>query len=112
MKTALKKVATANISSNKANHFSLSGTLNFDTVPTLMKQAERMLANESEATVDFSDVESANSAGLALLLEMLRFTRTRNALIKFEHVPQQITIVARAYGIDAALDSAEFVNQV
>ncbi len=89
----------------------LSGELDFDTVPGLMKQAEVLLANVSDARVDFSTVANTNSAGLALLLEMLRFMRARDATIHFNNIPEQIAIVARAYGIDTALDSAEFTEQ-
>jgi len=89
----------------------LRGVLDFDTVPALMKQAESMLGPSSNASVDFSEVEKTNSAGLALLLEMLRFMKLRNAHVQFKNVPEQSAIVARAYGIDTALDSAEFARQ-
>ena len=112
MKTALKNSATASIKANSANSFSLSGTLNFNTVPGLMRQAEGMLANCKTASVDFSGIDNANSAGLALLIEMLRFMRQRNALIRFTNIPEQIAIVARAYGIETAIDSAEFTRQL
>ncbi|MGB5398214.1 MAG: STAS domain-containing protein [Gammaproteobacteria bacterium] len=112
MKTALKNSASASINALNANSFSISGTLNFNTVPTLMKQAEGMLANCKNASVDFAAVDNANSAGLALLIEMLRFMRQRKASIRFSNVPEQIAIVARAYGIETALDSAEFSTQI
>lgn len=111
MKTALQQTGTASLSEIDKNHFKLSGTLNFHTVPQLMKQAEGMLARSTAANVDFSAVEDANSAGLALLLEMLRFMRSRNATVEFKNIPEQIAIMARAYGIDSALDSTEFATQ-
>jgi phospholipid transport system transporter-binding protein len=111
LKTALKNSATASINATGANSFSLSGTLNFNTVPALMKQAEGMLAKCKAASVDFAAVENSNSAGLALLIEMMRFMRQRQAVIRFSNIPEQIAIVARAYGIEAALDSAELSTQ-
>ena len=112
MKTALKNSASASIKAQGANSFKLSGTLNFNTVPALMKQAEGMLEKCKTASVDFSEVDDANSAGLALLIEMLRYMRQRKALIRFTNIPEQIAIVARAYGIETALDSAEFSRQL
>ena len=111
MNVKLKKTATASISSGRANHLSLGGTLNFDTVPALVVQAKGMLSHGSETTVSLADVDSANSAGLALLLEMLRYSRSINTSIRFEQVPAKMATVARAYGIEPALDSDEFVKQ-
>jgi phospholipid transport system transporter-binding protein len=102
---------SAEINQPSADTIALKGVLNFDTVPALMKQAESMLAQSKEASVDFSGVEKTNSAGLALLLEMVRFMQLRKASVQFKNVPEQIAIVARAYGIDAALDSTEFAQQ-
>ena len=101
----------AEISQPSAGTIALKGVLNFDTVPALMKQAEPMLAQSKDVSVDFSGVEKTNSAGLALLLEIVRFMQLRNASVRFENIPEQIAIVARAYGIDAALDSPEFAQQ-
>lgn len=101
----------ARIVSLAADSFALKGVLDFDTVPPLMKQAESMLANNRQVSVDCAEVEKTNSAGLALLLEIVRFMRLRNARVQFKNVPEQIAIVARAYGIDAALDSDEFAAQ-
>lgn len=102
--------ATSMIALDNGN-LQLSGALNFDTVPALMRQAEVLLAKRSDACIDFSAVVSTNSAGLALLLELLRFARARGTTIQFSHIPEQIAIVARAYGIEHALDSAEFIEQ-
>jgi phospholipid transport system transporter-binding protein len=105
------EVSLAGISALDANSFMVKGVLDFDTVPNLTKQAELMLRQSSDASVDFSEVEKTNSAGLALLLEIVRFMQLRNASVQFKNVPEQIAIVARAYGIDTALDSAEFARQ-
>lgn len=104
--------ATAEINALDANSFVLKGVLDFDTVPGLMKQIESVLAQSKHARLDFSAIEKTNSAGLALLLEIVRFMRHRNATVQFINIPEQIAIVARAYGIDTALDSAEFAQQV
>lgn len=104
-------VSLAGVSALDANSIVLKGVLNFDTVPGLMKQVELLIKQSTEASVDFSEVEKTNSAGLALLLEIVRFMQLRNANVQFKNVPEQIAIVARAYGIDTALDSAEFARQ-
>ncbi|MCW8923785.1 MAG: STAS domain-containing protein [Gammaproteobacteria bacterium] len=87
----------------------ISGVLNFETVPVLMKQAEQLLVKQDEVNVDLAEVTDSNSAGLALLLEMVRVTKSQNKTINFKNLPEQISIVASAYGIDGELGS--FLNE-
>jgi len=86
----------------------ISGVLNFETVPTLMKQAEQLIKNQDKVSIDLAEVTDANSAGLALLLEMMRATKLQNKSINFKNLPEQICVVASAYGIDSELGS--FLN--
>lgn len=86
----------------------VSGVLNFDTVPVLMKQAEHIFNAQQSVNVDLANVTDSNSAGLALLLEMIRVTQLQNKTINFKNLPEQICIVASAYGIDGDLGS--FLN--
>ncbi len=78
---------------------SLSGVLDFQTVPALAKRAKTLLDKKDATVVDCSQVVSSNSAGLALLLEMSRIMRATEQSIRFQNVPQQIQTVARAYGL-------------
>lgn len=86
----------------------ISGVLNFATVPVLMKQAEQLLKNQDKISVDLAEVTDSNSAGLALLLEMLRVAQLQNKSINFKNLPEQISVVASAYGVDSELGS--FLN--
>lgn len=111
MNTALKPSATARISVQAPGELALGGTLNFDTVPALLQQAVGLMASCERVVVNLSAVETANSAALALMLEMLRLCRQRGAAIGFKQVPPQLASVARAYGIASALDAPDFAAQ-
>lgn len=86
----------------------ISGVLNFETVPALIKQYELLLKNSHTLSIDLGGVTDSNSAGLALLLEIVRTTKLHNKSINFKNLPAQISIVASAYGIDDELGS--FLN--
>jgi phospholipid transport system transporter-binding protein len=86
----------------------VSGVLNFETVPVLMKQAEKLFSKLDKVSVDLAEVSESNSAGLALLLEMLRVIKMQKKSIDFKNLPEQIRIIAGAYGIDSELGS--FLN--
>jgi ABC-type transporter Mla MlaB component len=80
--------------------FLLAGTLGFDSVPDLMKQALRLFAAFDSIVVDFSGVDHCNSAGLAIILEFTRLMRQQNKTICFKSIPEDIYTFARAYSIE------------
>jgi len=86
--------------------FLVSGSLVFDTVPDLMKQARRLFASVDSVVIDFSKVENCNSAGLAVILEMARELRQQNKTVCFQSLPEQIHTFARAYSVDEELAEA------
>ena len=99
----------ASIQLTNDNIFNVQGALTFETVPALMKQTEALFQGCTDATVDFSGVDECNSAGLGLMLEMIRLIQASNITIHFQSIPEQIQIVAKAYGIDEELKAQGFM---
>ena len=88
----------------------ISGVLDFETVPDLMKQARGSLASAAGSiVVDFSGVHSCNSAGLAVVLEIARLMRQQKKAICFQSLPEQIHTFARAYSVEKALAEAKLL---
>ena len=79
----------------------LSGRLNFSSVAHLLR-ANGWLQGD-QLKVDMSDVEHSNSAGLALLLEWMKIAQQKGLKIKYHNVPEQLLVIARAYGVDQDL---------
>ena len=92
-------IRAASSSKKDTGHFIVSGTLGFDTVPDLMKQASRLFAPFDSVVVDFSGVDNCNSAGLAVVLEIAKEMRQQNKSVCFQSLPEQIHTFARAYSI-------------
>ena len=105
MKNAGKQQSLANLAVSDDMIIRVQGVLNFETVPALMKDAEQLFKKMDRARVNFAGVVDSNSAGLALLFEMARTMKLSNKSIDFEELPEQIVIVAQAYGIDSELDT-------
>ena len=93
-------IREANAGQDGKGHFAVSGTLGFDTAPDLMKQAWRLFAPFDSVVVDFSGVEHCNSAGLAVVLEIVKRMRQQNKSVCFQSLPDQICTFARAYSIE------------
>ena len=95
----------ASLSLSGDNTIKVQGVLNFETVPVLAKEAENLLKKMDSIHVNCAEVEDSNSAGLALLLEMTRIAKLDNKSIDFAQLPEQIIIVAQAYGMDSELST-------
>jgi len=92
-------MALANISEEN-NRLVVSGVLNFITVVTLWQQSLPLLAAQRELQIDLSNVTAANSGGLALLLEWLKYAKKMQKSISFIQMPKQLQSMAQIAGID------------
>ena len=79
--------------------FALVGTLDFAAVPTLLRGADTLFADEGAIRIDLSEVARADSAALALLTEWLREARARRRAVHFDHLPEQLLAMARLSGV-------------
>ena len=79
----------------------LTGHLDFSSVARLLT-ANGWLQGD-QVQIDMSHVEQSNSAGLALLLEWMKIAQQKGLQIKYHNVPEQLLVIARAYGVDQDL---------
>lgn len=77
---------------------SLQGELNFARVPQLLRQAEALAA---AGVLDLGEVSRADSAGLALLLELNR--RSQGRPLALRNAAPQVRNLARFFGLDQIL---------
>lgn len=78
----------------------LEGELSFARVPQWLAQAATLSASD---TLDLSRVTRADSAGLALLLELTRRAKARGAVLKLHGAPDQVVDLARFFGLQSIL---------
>lgn len=77
---------------------SLPTELTFATVPAALAAAG------TDAELDLSQVQRADSAGLALLLELTRRAKGRGASLTLKNPSEQIRGLAQFFGVDALLN--------
>ena len=87
---------------------SVSGELNHQTVPSLLKQSGELLFRGDgnpggDIAIDLSAVSRADSAGVALLIEWLRQAKRNNKTIRFSNMPEQMHEIATVSGVDKLL---------
>jgi len=87
--------------------FRLVGELTFATVMALWREGTAQLTGgDGPLTVDLGQVERADSAGLALLIEWTREAERAKRPIQFHNVPRQMREIARVSSLDGILPFA------
>lgn len=72
----------------------VEGVLDFATVTDLVAEARALFPASGRLHIDLSGVESANSAGLALLLEWLALARSRRLDLRYLDLPDSLERIA------------------
>ena len=90
-------MTAASLDISGAGQWRLTGVLDFDAVPGLADKGARLIARMAPADsveIDLAGVESANSAGLALLLEWLDLAGQRGVHLTYRHLPESLRRIA------------------
>lgn len=80
---------------------SISGDLTFASVPTLLERASELVADPE---LDVSGVGKADSAGVALLLELTRQAKRGGRSLAIRGVPSQLGDLIRFFDLQSALE--------
>ncbi len=96
-------MADARFVDNGNGSWLLEGELGVDSVPALLVRAAPALNGSGDIEVDLKGVTRADSAGLALLVELMRGSSRNDRRIAFNHVPAQLLSIARVCGLEEIL---------
>jgi phospholipid transport system transporter-binding protein len=88
---------------NADGNYRVAGDLVFATVRDLLTESAPIFIAESKLSIDLSAVSSADSAGLALLIEWYRMASRAKKPVKFVAVPAQLHALAKISEIDGLL---------
>jgi phospholipid transport system transporter-binding protein len=86
-----------------AGRLRLEGDLDFATVRPLLARFKSLLPSSGELEIDLGPVESANSAGLALLLEWLDLARARRIELRYRDLPESLIRIAELSNLRSLL---------
>ncbi len=95
----------AEITQQNQQKYLVSGTVDFTTVPELLRQASGFIsasnpADSAPVVIDLSQVNECNSAALALMLEIVKKAQLKNIALYFENIPATVSTIAKAYGVE------------
>lgn len=78
----------------------IEGALSFSQVPRWLAQADTLAAAGS---IDLAAITRADSAGLALLLELTRRAKARGQNLQLRNPPAQLIELTNFFGLEALL---------
>ncbi len=78
----------------------VTGDLDFSTVEKLWKESLPMLLQLHELKFDLSKVSSSNSAGIALLVEWIKYANREKKAISFANIPARMMSLAIIAGLE------------
>ncbi len=58
------------------------------------------LKSENKVCIDLKDIILADSAGLALVIEWMKYSRKYNTILTLKNVPRQLIRLAKLSGLD------------
>lgn len=91
-----------------AGSFVVKGDLTFATISTKTLKLFDFAGISKQITIDLSGVNSTDSAGLALMIEWIKYARHHRVHIVFKKIPEQLHNLAKLSGLD---NTAHFIEQ-
>lgn len=81
-------------------HFLVDGDLTFSTIDKDTVKSLEFLTSAKEITLDLSRVVTTDSAGLALMIEWIKYARSKHIQVIFKKIPQQLLNLAKLSDLD------------
>jgi phospholipid transport system transporter-binding protein len=78
----------------------VNSDLTFKSIDGQSVKSLAFLKAGKEITIDLSRVANADSAGLALMIEWIKYTRSKRIPLRFKNVPEQLLTLAKLSGLD------------
>lgn len=96
-------MAKAQVERASPDRIKVSGELGAQSVPGLLRAASGWFGTGESLTVDLTDVERTDSAGVALLLDWWRQARRHNTTIHYENAPAQMLAIVNFCALEGVL---------
>ena len=92
------------------DQYIIKGDLTFSTINKTSVKALNFKQSGSFINIDLQQLGKIDSAGLALLIEWIKFARASQTELRFAHIPAQLSALTQLCDI-AAIDLFNIKNQ-
>ena len=89
------------INTNENGYYAIEGELNNQTVPNVSQELLKLISavKDKNLTVDLGQVSRSDSAGVALLVEVMQQAKQANLKLQFSNLPSQMRDIAGLSGL-------------
>ena len=88
-------------------YYTVEGNLTFAGIDRQTAKSSKFLQGSASICIDLAKVKTADSAGLALMIEWIRLSRLNHINLSFANIPEQLLAIAKLSGLD---EYSYFVN--
>ncbi len=100
MTTSIKKTGNGQLA--------IEGELSKVTVPTIWRETKGLVqAATQNLVIDLKEVTRTDSAGLAMLLELMTLARKKELQIHFRNLPAQLWTIAKISDLEGIIPLAD-----
>ena len=97
-------MTTLSITKSAENCFHLSGVLSFSTITAQTMNELKSQLSQSPTCIDLQALQKIDSAGVALLIEWIKFARAHQQELLFNAIPPQLAaLIKLSYLSDCGL---------
>lgn len=89
-----------NIIDQGSGEFIIDGDLTFASIDKDTVKSFAFLSSAKEISIDLSKVNNTDSAGLALMIEWIKYSRQHRLHLSFKNIPEQLLTLAKLSGFD------------
>jgi phospholipid transport system transporter-binding protein len=94
---------TAELEHTGEGSLAIRGELDFHSVTDIWDAILKLSPETARLDIDLANVQRSDSSGVALLVEWLRLTRSRQQKIRFVNTPEQMRAIIRVAELDRLL---------
>jgi phospholipid transport system transporter-binding protein len=94
---------SAGLEQVETGRYRLYGELDLSTIRELSLAGAKLFAVLPRCDIDLAEVKHSSSAGLALLIEWMKFARARECDLNLINLPAQLQRMARLSGLERVL---------
>jgi len=92
------------LNSKNSNEWQLKGELTMMSLSEEWKVLEASRPAKSAWTIDFSEINQMDSAGVAFLLDCIRYAKALKLELHFFHLPKLVFELIEAQGVMSLID--------
>lgn len=89
----------------RPGQINLCGEFNFDTVTPVYTQLLPGVEHGQITCIDLSHITTSNTAGLGLLLSLMKAAKQRGHVLTFMHLPRALVAIAAMTGVTHLLST-------